>query len=497
MEQKALLIILDGWGIGQPGPGNAITQAKLPIYRDLLDRYPNGQLAASGEAVGLPEGQIGTSEVNHLTIGAGRVLHQSLVRINNAIKDKSFFTNQALVDVFAHTKKYHSKLHIVGLYSFGGVHSHANHAKALIEAAIKHKVPVVLHLFTDGRDVMPWSAVKDVGELEQWIAHRGYDVHIATISGRYYAMDRDENWGRTNAAFEALHNGIGQHTSSPQHFLTTHQHDKSDEYVVPTIVQSNYHGIQDGDGIVCFNFRADRMRQLTQLVTKSDKKNLFIATMMKYRDDLPTHTLFPTLTVKNHLVEILEHQAITHHHISETEKYAHVTYFFNGRHEELSPHEKRVHLKSASDIATHDLRPQMQAGLITDAVVALCQKERKGFIVVNFANADIVGHTANIPAAIVACETLDAALGKIIPVAYKNNWTVFITADHGNAEMLIDPETGGPHTAHTLNPVPFIALTRDKIKLKRNEGMLSDVAPTILKTLGIGVPREMTGVSLI
>lgn len=498
-KQNILLIILDGWGVYQPSRGNAITQAKLPFYNGLVASSPFALLEASGEAVGLPKEQIGTSEVNHLTIGAGRILFQNLVRINRAIEDKSFFTNPSLTGAFTHASSHRSALHLIGLYSDGGVHSHSSNLKALGELAARSKFKrVFLHLFSDGRDTLPTTGRTCFQDLEGFLKKSDIGT-LSTITGRYYAMDRDENWGRTNRAFEALTQGAGtRFTNVSEVFGSSYEKGITDEYIEPAILTKNKDAcIKDNDALIFFNFRADRMRQLVHLFKTSHFHNLYIATMTDYKEELKTHVAFPTISVTHHLTEVLTTHGITHHHISESEKYAHVTYFFNGRRERPYATERRQHIKSFSDVATHDLRPQMRAPEITEATKALIDRGEKGFIVVNFANSDIVGHTANIPAVIKACEAIDKALATVLPTAFKKGWTTIVTADHGNAEMLIDPTTSGPHTAHTLNPVPFILASPNNYRLKRNGAQLSDIAPTILTLMGIEQPTEMTGQSLV
>ncbi len=496
---NTILLILDGWGLYTPGRHNAISQAHLPTYTELINAYPVAHLEASGTAVGLPPGQIGTSEVNHLTIGAGRVLHQSLVRINQSIENGSFFKNPISQQACDHALLNNATLHLVGLYSSGGVHSHANHLHKLLELAQKRKVPhVTLHLFSDGRDVLPHSGAEAFTNLEK-LLKKFPNVTIATVSGRYWSMDRDENWGRTNRAFEALTNLEGTRVDSLEKLFThAYQNKLTDEYIEPCILEPSTQSdrIKPNDAVIFFNFRPDRMRQLTNLFVQKNIPNLFLCTMTRYQKDSNIPVLFETDTVPNHLVEILEKHAITHHHISETEKYAHVTYFFNGRTEEPYPHEKRLQLKSYSDIRSHDERPEMRAPDIAQAITTLIHTQAEGLIIANFANADIVGHTAQIPATVKACEAVDTALSQIIPLALRNNWNTIITADHGNAEMLIDPETGGPHTAHTLNPVPFILVAPEKKRLKKQKATLLDIAPTILELLKIDKPHEMTGKAL-
>ncbi len=507
-----VLIILDGWGLKGTEKGNAIKQAKTPNFDKLWLSYPHAVLQASGEAVGLPEGQMGTSEVNHMTIGSGRVIFQDLLKINKAIQDNSFFNNPSIQQVFAHVKKYNSTLHIKGLISSGGVHSHQEHVYALLKAAKLYGLKkVYLHVFTDGRDTLPQSGLTYIKELEDKIKEIGIGK-IASISGRFYAMDRDHNWDRTDKSFEVLTAGKGKkYQSATQSLEQAYKNNLTDEFLEPGLieVEEGEEGtIASNDGVVFVNFRSDRPRQLVQRFLEKGPRNLHYLTMTQYNPDFQTKVIFPPEEIKNSLGEVISKAKLKQLRITETEKFAHLTFFLNCKKEEAFEGEDRIMLDSYSDIKTHDLKPEMRTPDLSKKIIQEISNKAYNFIATNICNADMVGHTGNLKAAIKAIQTVDQAIGEIVNQAKKNNYTTIITADHGNAEEMIDEQTGKTKTAHTTNPVPFILITKDNKKdkkktakkadkLKTDKASLIDIAPTILKILNLNKPKEMTGESLV
>jgi 2,3-bisphosphoglycerate-independent phosphoglycerate mutase len=479
------LVILDGWGCAPPGPGNAVEQARTPVFDDLWERYPHTTLKASGEAVGLPEGQMGNSEVGHLTIGSGRVPLQDLVRVNRAIESGEFSENEAILDVFGRAKERGTNVHLIGLVSYGGVHSHIDHFRALLELAEREGMAdrTWIHAFTDGRDVSPTSAVRDLEELPQ--------NRIATIVGRYYAMDRDERWDRTERALAALVEGGEAHTGSDPVAEVQRSYDEgvTDEFIEP-IVLAGRPRIEPDDCVFFVNFRPDRARQLTQKLLAS---RFDVTTMIRYRDDFDCPVAFPEQELQSVLAEVLAEHGVGQLHVAETEKYAHVTYFFNGGEEEHFPGEVRVLVPSPRDVPSYDHKPEMSAREVTERFVDQIRSSNFGFALVNFANPDMVGHTGSIPAAVKAVETVDQCLGKALAAVEEQGGVALVTADHGNAEHMID-EHGKPHTAHTTNPVPLV-LTDTSVSLHEG-GELSDLAPTILALLGLSPALQMTGKNL-
>jgi len=465
------LIILDGWGIAPPGPGNAILLADTPVIDRLSADYPHTQLKASGEAVGLPPGQMGNSEVGHLTIGSGRILYQDLMRVSKAIADGSFFSNPALVGAFARGRN----VHLLGLVSYGGVHSHIDHLKALLRFAPEK---TWIHAFTDGRDVSPHSAVHDLAELP---ADR-----IVSVSGRYYAMDRDQRWERTERAYGAIVRSTPLTRSDPVAYVQA-QYDAgiTDEFLEPVHFEGRP-GIEPGDSVVFFNFRPDRGRQLSKLLLD---RGFDLTTMTRYSDELDCPVVFEEQAVPNTLAEVLSRAGARQLHCAETEKYAHVTYFFDGGREEPWPGETRILVPSPRDVSTYDKKPEMSAPEVAERFATEIVRGYR-FGIVNFANADMVGHTGVIPAVVKACETVDACLGRVVDAVLGAGGVCLITADHGNAEQKLQAD-GTPQTAHTTNPVPLI-VTRHGIEL-RDGGELSDLAPTCLRLLGMEPPAEMTG----
>ena len=484
MTPLVALVILDGWGIAPPGPGNAIELADTPVFDDLWARYPHTQIRASGEAVGLPPGQMGNSEVGHLTIGAGRVLLQDLVRVNKAIEDGSFFRNEALVSAFRRGKERGGDVHLLGLVSYGGGHSHIDHLRALLELARREDMAerTWIHAFTDGRDVSPTSAVRDLAELDA--------ARIATVSGRYYAMDRDARWERTDRAYGAICLGDGVEAEDPTEAVrASYERAITDEFIEPTVLTGRPR-LTPGDAAVFFNFRPDRARQLSQRLLA----NAFdLTTMTRYRDDFACPVALEEQIVRNTLAEVLSASGARQLHVAETEKYAHVTYFFNGGIEEEWEGETRILIPSPRDVPSYDLKPEMSADGVADAVCAEIGSEY-GFAVVNFANPDMVGHTGSIPAVVAAVETTDRCLGRVVACVHEAEGVCLVTADHGNAEVLLEPDGVSPHTAHTSNPVPLVLTKSDAVL--RPDGALADLAPTVLHLLGLAIPLEMGGSTL-
>lgn len=497
------LIIMDGWGIGNmQDPNNAIKIANTPVIDGLMAKFPHAQLQASGEAVGLPDGQMGNSEVGHTNIGAGRVIYQELTRITKAIKEGTFFENEALNAVVNEAKKNGGALHLMGLMSPGGVHSHMNHLYGLLELAKKAGLTeVYVHAFLDGRDVPPSSAAEYLAELEAKLKEIGVGK-VATISGRYYAMDRDKRWDRVQKAYDAIANAEGnQAASSAEGIQASYKEEKTDEFVVPTVI-GDYLGMKSGDGVIFFNFRPDRARELTHAFTdttfdgfeRNEDLKLSFATMTQYEEGLNVKIAYPPQTIENTLGATIEQQGMTQLRIAETEKYAHVTFFFNGGVEEPYKGEDRI-LVPSPKVATYDLQPEMSALEVTDKVVEAIKSGKYDFIILNYANGDMVGHTGVIPAAVKAVETVDTCVGRFVEAIREVGGEVCITADHGNADQMVDPETKEPFTAHTTNPVPFITVS-DRVK-SVNDGALCDIAPTLLTLAGVKIPAEMTGKCLV
>ena len=470
-------MILDGWGCASPGPGNAVERAETPTFDRLWRAFPHTTLAASGAAVGLPAGQMGNSEVGHLTIGSGRVLFQDLIRVNRAIEDGSFFEYPALRAAFERGER----VHLLGLVSNGGVHSHIEHLHALLRFAPEK---TWIHAFTDGRDVSPHSAAEDLAELPT--------DRIATVSGRYYAMDRDQRWERTQRAFDAIVFGRGAHASDPVAAVrASYERGISDEFIEPVVVEGRPRLDPARDSVVFFNFRPDRARQLTLKLIEAGAD---ITTMTRYRADLDGPVAFPEQEVSETLAEVLSEHGVRQLHVAETEKYAHVTYFFNGGREAEWPGETRVLVPSPRDVASYDHKPEMSAREVTARLVEEVDRDGYGFLVVNVANPDMVGHTGSISATVKAVETADECLGEIVAAVQRHGGVVLITADHGNAEKMLEDDGVGIHTAHTTNPVPLI-VTDPEVTL-RDTGELADLAPTVLGFFGFKQPLQMTGKSL-
>jgi 2,3-bisphosphoglycerate-independent phosphoglycerate mutase len=471
------LVILDGWGCAAPGPGNAVELAETPTFDRLWQTYPHTTIEASGEAVGLPPGQMGNSEVGHLTIGSGRVLFQDLMRVNKAIEDGSFFENPALTGAFEHGER----VHLLGLVSYGGVHSHIDHLRALLRFSPEK---TWIHAFTDGRDVSPHAAAHDLAELP---ADR-----ISTICGRYFAMDRDQRWDRTERAFDAIVHGKGEQARDPVEAVhRSYERGITDEFIEPIVLEGRPSLDLRRDTAVFFNFRPDRARQLTLKLIEAGAD---ITTMTRYRADLEVPVAFPEQEVRETLAEVLAEHGLRQLHVAETEKYAHVTYFFNGGREAEWAGETRILVPSPREVPSYDHKPEMSASEVTARFVDELDRDGYGFAVLNFANPDMVGHTGSIPAAVKAVETVDDCLGKVVAAVERNGGVALITADHGNAEKMLEADGESPHTAHTTNPVPLI-VTDPEVTL-RDTGELADLVPTVLGFLGLRQPLQMTGKSL-
>jgi len=503
--ESLILIILDGWGIAPPWAGNAIFLAKTPCFDSLLKKYPNTTLAASGEAVGLSGHEHGNSEAGHLNIGAGKVVHQDVSHISHLIKNGSFFKSQILRDVAEHIKKYHSNLHLLGLVSDGGIHSHISHLFALLKMFKNEGAKnIYIHAFTDGRDTAPQNALTYILRLEKYLKEIGVGK-IASVSGRYYAMDRDKHWDRTEKAYRVIAEGIGPNAKNAATAIASnYRNGLIDEFIIPTVVLKV--PILDNDAVVFFNVRGDRARQLTRAFCEPNfqyfkvKKfhNLPFVTFTWYGDYIPnTKFAFPPEEVKEPLAKVLSEKGLFQFHIAETEKYAHVTYFFNGGREKPFPNEDRIMIPSPK-VKTYDLKPEMSASEVAEATINRLLLKKYSFVLVNFANPDMVGHTGNLKAAIKAIEAVDRAVEKVVREALNLKMYILISADHGNAEQMVNPKTGEIDTEHTTNPVPFILIRPDVVSSKlRKDGILADIAPTILNLLRIKKPKEMSGRSLI
>ncbi|MBM7614359.1 2,3-bisphosphoglycerate-independent phosphoglycerate mutase [Alkaliphilus hydrothermalis] len=508
MKKSVALVILDGFGINNQTLGNAVKAAKLPNYHSLINQYPSMNIQASGMAVGLPEGQMGNSEVGHLNIGAGRIVYQELTRISREIQLGNFFENPALVNAMEHAKNNKTQLHLMGLVSDGGVHSHIKHLYALLKMAKRIGVEdVLIHCFLDGRDTPPQSALQYIEELRNALLEIGVG-RIASISGRYYAMDRDLRWERTKSAYDAIVMGQGVMMKDPLEAIkASYNIDELDEFVKPVVIPQDgqVHNVNNGDSVIFFNFRPDRARQMTRALIEDEfdgfvrvkgKLALHYVSMTLYDASIKgVNIAYPPQTLNNTLGQYLSQNNIKQFRIAETEKYAHVTYFFNGGVEEAYPNEDRRLIQSPK-VATYDLKPEMSAQEVTDTLIKEIDGDKYDFIVVNYANPDMVGHTGVFDAVVRALDTVDNCLGQVIDKILSKGGAAIVTSDHGNAEALIDEVTGGPVTAHTTNPVPLVLVTAEKHQLV-DEGKLCDIAPTILELLGINKPLEMTGESLI
>ena len=503
--QKTMLIIMDGWGIGQVPASDAIRAANTPFTDSLYQQYPNTTLTTCGEAVGLPEGQMGNSEVGHLNLGAGRIVYQELQRINVAIREKSFQQNKTLQNALETAKAQDKSLHLIGLVSDGGVHSHLNHLKALIDCCVaKNLNKVYIHAFTDGRDCDPKSGLGFIKDLQSYLENK--PVKVASLCGRYYAMDRDNRWERIKLAYDALVNGKGHVAKDATKAIQeSYKQNITDEFIQPTVLVNETNTpvatIQNGDVVICFNFRTDRCREITQALSQRDfpeqdmhKLSLHYTTMTEYDKTFENvHVIFETDNLNKTLGQVLEEADRSQIRIAETEKYPHVSFFFSGGREKPFTGEKRIMIPSPK-VATYDLQPEMSAQLVTDAIVTEIKNETADFICLNYANADMVGHTGLWNAAIKAAETVDHCVAQVVTAGLEHDYTIFLTADHGNSDYLINPD-GTPNTAHTLNPVPLFVIDKNWHPTLK-PGKLADIAPTLLKRMNIDVPSEMTGTIL-
>ena len=517
MKAPVALIVLDGWGIRADRSYNAIAMARKPVYDALMARYPHARLMASGEAVGLPAGQMGNSEVGHMNMGAGRVVYQDLTRIDKSIRDGEFFSSEPLTAAMNRAATGRHALHFIGLVSDGGVHSHQRHLHALIEMAARRHVPqVFVHVITDGRDTSPTGGIRYVAELEDVMRRAGVG-RIATVSGRYYAMDRDKRWERTKLAYDAVLSTVpASRSSTPTApsalaaIQAAYDGGVTDEFIKPIVIV-NAEGapvgpMGDGDSLVVFNFRADRARQITRALAlgddqfdgfpRPDRPSLHTTTMTVYDRTFNLPVVFTPQTFSNSLADVLAAHERNNLRLAETEKYAHVTYFFNCGREEPYLAEDRI-LVPSQKVATYDLMPEMSAPGIADNLVADLTSQRHQVVICNFANADMVGHTGSLEATIAAVETLDACLGRITKALQSVGGTAIVTSDHGNAEQMWDDELQAPHTAHTSNPVPVVLCSEAYVGRRLNDGWLRDVSPTILDLLEVPAAPEMTGQSLI
>ena len=505
-NKKCILVIMDGWGHGAIKNSDVIQHAQVPFVSSLYNKYPNSSLVTCGEMVGLPEGQMGNSEVGHLNLGAGRIVYQELQRINVAIRSGEFQSNTTLLSAIHYAKKNNKKLHLMGLVSDGGVHSHTNHLKALIDLCTKEEIQnVFIHAFTDGRDTDPKSGLGFITDLEEHLKQS--NAKIATVIGRYYAMDRDKRWERVKLAYDALVQGIGTNaTSASAAIQKGYDENITDEFIKPIIIVDQYQQplakIEAGDAVVCFNFRTDRCREITEVLTQKDfeefgmhKLALDYTTMTEYDSTFSqVHVIFKNDNLTQTLGEVLEQQGKKQIRIAETEKYPHVTFFFSGGRELPFEGERRI-MAASPKVATYDLQPEMSADELTEKIIPEIKNKTADFICLNYANADMVGHTGIWEAAKKAVETVDRCVKQVVEAALESGYTVFLTADHGNADFMKNAD-GSPNTAHTLNPVPLFVIDKDwNGPLK--SGKLGDIAPTILHFMGIPIPAQMTGELLV
>ena len=508
MKKPTVLLILDGYGERKEKEGNAIALAKTPVMDRLKKEFPYVEGQASGLFVGLPDGQMGNSEVGHMNMGAGRIVYQELTRITKSIQDGDFFENKALKAAVEHCKKEDSALHFMGLVSSGGVHSHIEHIYGLLELAKRAGLKkVYLHAFLDGRDTPPDSGKTFLLAVEKKMQELGVG-EIATISGRYYAMDRDKNYDRVEKAYRAMVDGTGEKASSVEEAIDASYAKKVyDEFVLPTVIEKDgaVHTVSDGDAMIFFNFRPDRAREICHAFCDDDfsffnrgaRKNIFFVCFTDYDPTIPNkHVAFEKEEIHNTLGEVVSNLGKNQLRIAETEKYAHVTFFFNGGKEEPYENEDRILVPSPKEVPTYDLKPEMSCYTVTEKLTEAIRSGKYDLVVANFANPDMVGHTGVLPAAIKAIEVVDECMGKVVDAVESMHGNLFILADHGNADIMIDEKTGEPYTAHTTNPVPFILVSEEKHKL-REGGCLADVAPTLLELMGIPQPKEMTGKSLL
>ena len=504
MNKKVILIILDGWGIGPNPEVSAIAQANTPFMDSLYLNYPNARLRTDGLHVGLPEGQMGNSEVGHMNLGAGRIVYQDLAKINLAVENGTLADEEVLKNALLRAKKDQKKVHFVGLVSDGGVHSHIKHLKSLVQAAASYGLNSFVHAFTDGRDVDPESGIHLLTDLDEFLNE--HNAKLASVIGRYYAMDRDKRWERIKLAYDLLVNGVGaKATNLKRAIQDSYDLDITDEFIEPIVMVDDKEQpiatIQDGETVIFFNFRTDRGRQLTEVLTQEDlheynmhKLDLQFVTMTNYDQTFKNiQIIYPKEDLSETLGEILEKNNKKQIRIAETEKYPHVTFFFSGGREKEFKGEKRIMCPSPK-VATYDLKPSMSAHEITEAIIPELNKKQAHFICLNFANTDMVGHTGVMQAAIEAAETVDVCLKQVVETALKNDYTGIIIADHGNSDVMINPD-GSPNTAHTTSPVPIILVDKDLKNIK--DGNLANIAPTILELMGIEKPLKMTEKSLL
>ena len=505
MNKKVILMILDGWGKSPDPKVSAIDKAHIPFINSLYTKYPNAQLRTDGLNVGLPDGQMGNSEVGHMNLGAGRIIYQDLAKINLAVENKTFSKEKVIADAFAYAKEFDKPVHFLGLVSNGGVHSHINHLKSLIDASQDAGLKeVFVHAFTDGRDVDPKSGIGFIDDIQHHL--KNTSAKLATIIGRYYAMDRDKRWERVKLAYDLIVHGTGERsTDAVKSIQDNYDKNITDEFIPPTVMVDEKNKplttIKEGDVVIFFNFRTDRGRQLTEVLSQKDhldlnmhKMNLYYVTMTNYDDTFNNiYRVFDKDNITETLGEVLEKAGKTQIRIAETEKYPHVTFFFSGGREQPFEGETRI-LRNSPKVATYDLQPEMSAFDLTAALVPELRKGEVDFVCLNFANGDMVGHTGNMVAAIKACEAVDVCVKNVVETALENNYTTIIIADHGNCETMINPD-GSPNTAHTTNPVPIILVDKD-LKAIHN-GVLGDLAPTILALMGIEKPEVMTRHSLL
>ncbi|WOC50926.1 phosphoglycerate mutase (2, 3-diphosphoglycerate-independent) [Bergeyella porcorum] len=504
MSKKALLAILDGWGIGTDPKVSAIAQANTPFMDSCYEKFPNTTLEASGLAVGLPAGQMGNSEVGHMNLGAGRVVYQNLVKLNMAVENGSLGKEQKIVDAFEYAKLNDKNIHFIGLTSDGGVHSHINHLKGLLTAANDNAVAdrVFVHAFTDGRDCDPHSGKGLIEDLLHHLQTTG--GQLASIVGRYYAMDRDKRWERVKLAYDAMVNGVGKETTDVLGAIQqSYDEGVTDEFLLP-IIHQNADGlpiakIEEGDVVFCFNFRTDRGREITEVLSQHDfpefgmhRLDLYYVTLTNYDKDFKNvKVVFDEEVLSETMGEVLEKNGKSQIRVAETEKYPHVTFFFSGGREDVFLNEKRILCPSPKDVPTYDLKPEMSANDITANILPEIENETADFICLNFANTDMVGHTGVFSAAVKAAEIVDKCIEQVATAAYNHGYTVFILADHGNSDVMINPD-GSPNTQHSTNLVPLIVMDKDR-KWQLRPGKLGDVAPSILTTMGIEIPEAMTG----
>jgi 2,3-bisphosphoglycerate-independent phosphoglycerate mutase len=504
MSKKVLLAILDGWGLGKTPTADAIAQANTPFMDEIFAKYPHATLVTYGEQVGLPEGQMGNSEVGHMNIGAGRVVYQELTRIDVAIRDRELHQNRTLLEALAYAKKENKKVHLMGLVSDGGVHSHLNHLKALCDICDSEAInPVLIHAFTDGRDCDPKSGAGFLKDLEQYI--KGKNIHIASVVGRYYAMDRDKRWERVKKAYDLMVRGTGESfPTASEGIKAAYEKGITDEFIEPFFIGDKATTIENGDVVISFNFRTDRPREIAEALSQKDfpdfdmqKLHLNYVTMTRYDDTYQgVSVIFEKDDLKNTLGEVIAAANKTQVRIAETEKYPHVTFFFSGGREEPFAGEHRILIPSPKDVPTYDLKPEMSAEGITQAIMDYMQSEMPHFVCLNYANTDMVGHTGVFSAAMKAAEIVDNCTERLVNTALGLGYECIIIADHGNSDFMIN-EDGTPNTAHTMNPVPCIYVSKNAEGKTMKNGKLGDIATTILSLLEIAPPQEMTGQNLI